>query len=427
MDAQVANVLLVGGDTALAADRSQDLGLYASDRSAADADLQQAAELPQPTGPDRPPGTAASSLAEQRELRSVLDDAGQYEALVADAILADQQSARAAGHAPAAALAYYRQATDLMQTGILPQVSSLIGNNATRLDSADQAGLSQSTAGIAITAALGLALIGTLAAFQVYLAIRFRRMVNPALAAATLLVIAVTGFACGTFSSETGQLRVAKHDAFDSIIALSQARAVSHAANADESRYLIDPGRAAQYQQAFLADSEQLAAVGTATIASYGTALDRDIAAYQASSGGQPPVFGGYLGAEFRNFTFPGERQAAVRALLAYQGYETADRHLRALAASNVSEAVAFDIGTSPGQSDWAFNRYATALSSVIAVNADGFTTAIAAGERAAGRDGGLPVPGPLRGAVIPAVALLLAGLAFLGVRPRLAEYHAEA
>ena len=33
MDAQVANVLLVGGDATLAADRAQDLKIYASDRA----------------------------------------------------------------------------------------------------------------------------------------------------------------------------------------------------------------------------------------------------------------------------------------------------------------------------------------------------------------------------------------------------------
>ena len=44
---------------------------------------------------------------------------------------------------------------------------------------------------------------------------------------------------------------MAKSEAFDSIVALSQARAVSDDANADESRYLVDPARAGQYQQAF--------------------------------------------------------------------------------------------------------------------------------------------------------------------------------
>ena len=80
MDAQVANVLLVGGDAASSADRAQDLAIYGSDRATADADLTQAL------------ATEAGNAAAQRELRSVLDGVGQYEALAADALLTDQQA-----------------------------------------------------------------------------------------------------------------------------------------------------------------------------------------------------------------------------------------------------------------------------------------------------------------------------------------------
>ena len=45
MDAQVANVLLVGGDTALAGSRAQDLATYARDRADADASRIDAGAL----------------------------------------------------------------------------------------------------------------------------------------------------------------------------------------------------------------------------------------------------------------------------------------------------------------------------------------------------------------------------------------------
>ena len=125
--------------------------------------------------------------------------------------------------------------------------------------------------------------------------------------------------------------------------------------------------------------------------------------------------FGGYLGAEFRNITFPGERQAAAAALLAFQRYERDDRTMRALAAKNLPAAVAYDTGTAAGQSDWAFNQYDAALSAVIAVNARAFTTAIGEGEDGAAAWAiGLPALG----------LVLLAALTFAGVRPRLAEYQ---
>ncbi len=116
-----------------------------------------------------------------------------------------------------------------------------------------------------------------------------------------------------------------------------------------------------------------------------------------------------------RNITFTGERAAATRALLAYQVYEKDDRVLRAMATTNLAQAIAFDIGTSPGQSDWAFNQWDAALGSVIAINEDAFSAAI--------RDG--HSTGSPWIALIPAVGTaLIVGLAIAGTHPRLAEYR---
>jgi hypothetical protein len=187
---------------------------------------------------------------------------------------------------------------------------------------------------------------------------------------------------------------------------------VSYDANADESRYLVDPGRAAQYQQAFLVKSDQIADVGPVGIFCYDAALAADIRAYDHDN--SDVRFGGYLGAEFRNITFPGERAAAVRTLLAYQVYERDDRVLRGLAKSDRTAAVAFDIGTAASQSDGAFNRYDAALSSVIAINSRAFSAAVAAGQGGIGWDVGFPA----------GVAVILALLVLAGVWPRLAEYR---
>jgi hypothetical protein len=401
MDAQVANVLLVGGDATLAADRAQDLAIYGSDRAAADADLTQAL------------ATSGGNAAAQRELRSVLDGVGQYEALAADALLTDQQARSSVGRAPAPSLAYYQQATDLMRTSILPSVSSLTSVSASTLNASYTDGTSTAwtTAGVVIGA--GVALTAILLALQLYLSARFRRLVSPALAAATLVAVALVITAATRLTAEAGHLKVAKQDAFDSILALTQARAVSYDANADESRYLVDPARAAQYQQAFLTKSQQLADVGNVGIFGYDAALATDIRAYDGDN--SDVRFGGYLGAEFRNITFPGERAAAVRTLLAYHVYERDDRKLRALAKTNLAAAVAYDIGTAPGQSDWAFNTYNADLSSVIAINSAAFADAIQAGQ---GDTAAWNLAFPAAGAA------LLAALVLAGVRPRLAEYR---
>lgn len=401
MDAQVANVLLAGRDATLAGDRAQDMASYGSDRAAADHDLQQAM------------AAAAGDATAEGELRAVLDGIGQYEALAADALLTSRQAGGAAGRAPAVPAGYYQQATDLMRTGILPVVGSLTGVSAAGLNGTYQAGRATARAGVVTVAVTGALLLAVLAALQLYLAARFRRMVNPALAAATLLTVFFTVIMAAHLVAQAGHLRVAKQDAFDSILALTQARAVSYDANADESRYLVAPARAAQYQQAFLDKSQQLAGVGPVGIFGYDAPLAADVRAYQADN--SRVRFGGYLGAEFRNITFPGERAAAVRALLAYQVYERDDRVLRPLAKHDAAGAVAFDTGTAPGQSDWAFNRYDAALSAVIAINQNAFTAAIAAGQGgSAGWDAAFPAAG----------AALLTALLLAGVRPRLAEYR---
>lgn len=409
MDAQVANALLAGTDPALAASRPQYLATYSRDREAAYASLQQAAV------------TAAGNPAAQRQLAAVLDDVGQYEALAADSLLADQRAPGqqapgtpgAASRTPATALAYYRQASDLMRTVILPQVASLTAVNSAKLDASYSSGRSATQAGAIVTAAAGLALAAALIGLQLFLARRFRRMISPALAAATLVALTLAVLAAGRMGAEDQHLFVAKHEAFDSIVALSQARAVSYAANADESRYLVDPARAAAYQQSFLSESQRLAGVGHVGYAGYAPALDADVRAYQA--GNAHVLFGGYLGAEFRNITFPGERAAAVATLLAYQVYEHDDVKLRALAVTSPRAAAEFDTSMLPGQSNWAFYHYDQALSAVTGINQRAFTAAVAAGEGdAAGWNGAVPAGG----------AALVAILVILGVRPRLAEYR---
>jgi hypothetical protein len=400
MDAQVANVLLVGGSASLATDRADDLATYGSDRATAGQDLQQATV------------TEAGDASAQRDLQTVLDRIGQYEALAADALLTSQQAGGSAGVAPAASVGYYQQATDLMQTGILPGVGSLTSVSASEVDATYQAGLTTARTGIVVVIVVGVLLVAAAVALQLYLMARCRRMVNPALLAATLISIALVGATAAQLSAEAGHLRVAKQEAFDSIIALTQARAVSYDANADESRYLVDPGRAAQYQQAFLVKSEQIADVGPVGIFGYDGALAADIRAY--GNDNADVRFGGYLGAEFRNITFPGERAAAVRTLLAYQVYERDDRVLRALAKGNLPAAVAFDIGTAATQSDGAFNTYDAALSSVIAINSRAFTAAVAVGQGGVGWDVGFPA----------GVAVVLGLLLLAGVWPRLAEYR---
>ncbi len=402
MDAQVANVLLVGMQRGLGIDRQQAQAIYQQDRVQADQDLQRAAVV------------AGSVASAQQSLRSVLDGLGRYEALAGEAMYLDGQGTGQAGLPPAAALVLYRQATDLLQGSILPSARSLTNQNTATLDGVYQAKRSTARSGIRWVALTGAALLAVLIGMQIYLATRYRRIFNMGLAGATLVAVALAAASATGLSAGAGQLRVAKAEAFDSIIALSQARAVSDDANADESRYLVDPARAGQYQQAFEDKSQQLVQLAGAGIFRYDTALAQAISAYHANHA--DIRFGGYFGVEFRNITFAGERAAAEQTLAAYQVYERDDRHIRALNRSgDLRTAIAFDTSYAPGNSNWAFTQYDNALAGLIGINQRAFTMAIFAGQQDTnGWTSYIPA-----GTTILIVILVLAG-----IRPRLAEYR---
>jgi hypothetical protein len=240
------------------------------------------------------------------------------------------------------------------------------------------------------------------------------RLLNPALAGAALVTLLLTATGAISLAAQANHLLVAKQDAFDSILALSQARAISYDANADESRYLVDPGRSAQYQNAFEAKSEELADLNVHSIFSYDAALAHAITAYRSNH--DDLLFHGYFGVEFRNITFAGERAAAEKTLYAFQVYERYDRHLRALARrGELSKAISFDTSLSPGNSNYAFYRYDQALNALIGINQHAFTQAISDAESGtSGWTGLIPA-----GAVLVIVILALAG-----ARVRLAEYR---
>ena len=401
MDAQVANVLLVGDEQGLGFTRSQALDIYETRRQQAATDTQKAAEA---VGDD-----AGGQLA----VRTILDYLGRYQALAAEAILLDGQTPHPAGHPPAAALDRYRQATDLLQADLLPAAGTLVDHNAKTLQ--DQYASRRGTLLVVrvFLALIGAILLAALVALQIYLARRFRRVFNYALLAATAAAAVLVAGSVALVSSESGHLRTAKKDAFDSVLALTRARAVSYDANADESRYLVDPGRAAQYQADFLALSQRLAHLPGAGIATYDGQL---AAALQAHQNRAADVrLGGYFGTELRNITFPGERAAADQTLALYQVYQRDDRRIRSLAdGGNLRAAIAFCTSYQPGESNYAFTRYDAALTALTAINQKAFGDAIADGEHEIG--GGA--------ATLAVAAVAVAGFVLFGIRRRLAEYR---
>lgn len=402
MDAQAANLLLVGADPDYTALRKQTLDTYEQRRAQADGDLQQAAQA------------AAADPAGQSAVQQVLGRLGSYEALVARAQLLEEQAKAPAGQPSPAALDAYRQATDLLRQQLLPAADQVTAANEATVEQVYTERRDALGSGWWWLLAVGLLALAALLGLQRVLAVRYHRVVNPALAAVTLLTGVVLAMGLHLVSRADDHLVTAKSNAYDSVIALSRARAVAFDLNADESRYLTDPSRAVAYEQSFLDKTQAIARLDGATLADYNAQLAAAAARHRADHAAVP--FGGYLGTELHNITFPGEQDAAERVLAAFQQYQQDDRKIRALRdEGRLKEAVTLNTGLSQGQSNYDFDRLSTAIGDTIAVNAEAMDSAVAA------TDGDLDASTAALAAGALAAALALTAL---GVRPRLREYR---
>ena len=179
MDSQVASILLTGREGSPGT-RQQALQRYSEDRATADRAALQAAEL------------SAGDPADQAAVRSILDGLGQYERLASQAMVLDAQANHPAGPPPRNVIAVYRQATDLMTLELLPPAYNLTLEGGATVREAYVAKRSAVLCGPALGGIRGLAVIAALAGLQSFVAVRFRRWLNPALAVATLGLILLT-------------------------------------------------------------------------------------------------------------------------------------------------------------------------------------------------------------------------------------------
>jgi hypothetical protein len=247
-----------------------------------------------------------------------------------------------------------------------------------------------------------LVLIGVLAVVQIYLFRRTHRLANPGFSTATVIALFLMVYTVVVLTASEAQLVAAKQDSFDSINALWAARAVAYTMNADESLYLLYYGNNTELAGAE-ADYTQLE--------QQLTSVDPQQAMHDAQNG---TPFGGYLGDEMSNITYPGERDAALAAVTAWTSYTTIDKHMRQLLAQgSYQPTLTIDLGTNPGQSDWAFAQFDAALGHVIDINQTYFNRQIS---DAFGILGTYPF-------ILIGSTLALIVACIFGMKPRLEEY----
>jgi hypothetical protein len=422
MDAQVTNVLLTGrendwlcepeqvgaqltrpgGETC---DRAQPRVYYEIRREDASRAALQAAEL------------AGDDLVQLGTVLNVLDGLHQYDQRVQAAMEIARQTEHPVGVPPQAAVERYRAATMLMTEDLLPKAYNLSLAHAARVNAIYQDRRAATVSGRTWVLGTGLLAVGLLAILQIYLAGRFKRVINPWLVVATVGTVALTMTSASLLSTEAKYLRTAKTGGFDPVLTLSRTRAFAKILDADRNRYLIDPQDADRYDQMYLDRAQTILYIrGANSMDVYYTKLDQR---FEHNDGDSRAVgFGGFYGTQTRAISAGGGRDLLGALLLDYRTYQANDRRVRALARAGKRGAAAqAHIDPNPELSDLphpGFREHDEGLAALIARHRYVRDRAVFDGKRALATWMWV-----LSGSIA-----IIAGLLVFGVRPRLNEFR---
>jgi hypothetical protein len=325
---------------------------------------------------------------------------GEYIAKIQQA-----RDAHVRGDAKATLLAY-RAAAEILDTKLIPAADALDKANSDELELSYAQQGSASSGALLFILFFGLLTLGVLVALQMFLSRRMRRTLNPMLLAASAIAFIFLGYTTIAFLSAKNHLKVAKEDAFNSMHALRQARALVYGANSDESRYLLDAQLASNHERAFFDK------IGKVATLPQGATFETVIA--ESQRGNKVEGFTGYLADQLNNITFPGEREATASSLRVLANYVAIDQKIRQLKQSGkLPEAIALCIGGNTGESNWAFKQFLDTNQKNYDINDNAFKASIEQGFQ--------DVEYFEIKAVV--VTIAIASLTLFGLRPRLKEY----
>jgi hypothetical protein len=220
MDGALASLLLAGTNESAVKPAFEH---YEERRKQVNADLQLIA------------GVSGADPSALQAVRSELDQLGRYQASAAAAAYISLNEGSPTGRPSEAVVKLYQPAAGLMHNilGTALKLTTDKHEALKRTYQAQRAGLATARTRVAI---LGGVLVIVLLGLQIYLRVRMRRRLNPAIALATVATGVLALASWFVLSNEATHLKVAEQDAFDSVVTLSAARALSYDASAIESR-----------------------------------------------------------------------------------------------------------------------------------------------------------------------------------------------
>lgn len=343
-------------------------------------------------------------LAEQEPLETIQIALGRFESQAQQAL-----DYRRCGNKEEAMKAY-RSAVNTLDEQIIPAADRLDRANRDQLEGIYSREESASALLCGFTLVTGLILIGLLLMIQIFLTARFKRRINLPIFLITLFSVVVVQQLYTTLRDNAGQLKVAKNDAYDSIIALLDARSDAYQANAAVSHWLLTADR--RYQEQFPAKIEKIAGFS----GGIGFLDVLAAASKQLGKGDSLMVkgFTGFFADELNNIRFEGEGSAALEGLQQLYEYCLLEDKVRLLQQQNKSdEAIQLALGFYPNESQYAFSKFDDAVGHVLKINEEHFEISI---KSALHKLDGLIV-------VVQIFGVAVIVCVFMGLRPRLLEY----
>lgn len=335
---------------------------------------------------------SSSGAAYQQPLANIDYVLSHYHALVKEAFAAgvDGETGEA--------LAAYGRAHEVMAGTLLPEADFVDKANSYVLnDSYDtQNARSATTARVIVVS--WLALLAFLAAVQLLLTRRFRRMVNVGLALATVVALAAGAFTLERLGDSSEHLTRAREQAFDSVHVLARARAAVVSARQAQGQFLLDPSDAAGAESAFRDQVSRLLRAQGADVTQV------------ATSGTVPEGAGGYLARVAGPGATSSDPESVRRVVLAFGDFLAEDTDMRRLATAGNTAAAAASY-----RDGRAYAELSEAINAAQAIEQESFDEAAGAAASAARLLDEVNV--------LAAAAVVL--LALLGLFQRLREYRA--
>jgi len=140
--------------------------------------------------------------------------------------------------------AYLREASNLMRTGLLPAAEELLAGAQGRLTGTQR----EATGFPWAVALLGLLTLLALLTAQVLVFRRSNRVINPGLAAATVLLVISVIWSVAALGASAGQVEIGRRDGSASAAVLTDARRAALQSRADEALTLIARGGGDAYE-----------------------------------------------------------------------------------------------------------------------------------------------------------------------------------